>query len=480
MHKRKKMRIFKARTSGKGRLYNFPLLMYKIPMFPPFPTGRAAAVCAEIARRIVSGESEIVRTAETAESEERRGSGLTLGAAVCADGSGRRLVLATNSGTTRAIRLGTDEILGLPAEFVPPVVGADEIARALSGNDAEIHALTERINALKGRAETRNIMEEIGTLSDRRRRLCAESLARVHALYSFRCADGSVRSLAEICTERNRGRLPPTGTGDCCAPKLLDAAFSRGLTVESMSEAAFPSGEEIAPCDERCGIVLPAMLGLRIIYRDDDICAIDKQSGLLSVPGRTEKDSAETRFRRLFPRSPAQPAVHRLDMETSGIMLLAMNGESQRAMQRQFEGGKVRKEYVALLDGVLAKRGIPASGVMETFFRVDIENRPHQIWDREFGKKAVTEWKILGVERRGFPDGTTRNATRVLFMPRTGRTHQLRTASADEHGFGVPIIGDSLYGTKADGVRLMLHARKIEFDHPRTGERMTIEREEEF
>lgn len=112
---------------------------------------------------------------------------------------------------------------------------------------------------------------------------------------------------------------------------------------------------------------------------------------------------------------------------------------------------------------------------MELFFRLDVENRPHQIWDEENGKKAVTEWEILGVERYNAPDGTTRNVTRVLFRPKTGRTHQLRLASADEHGFGCPIVGDTLYGKCEDGERLMLHARKITFPHPATGEIMQIE-----
>ena len=112
---------------------------------------------------------------------------------------------------------------------------------------------------------------------------------------------------------------------------------------------------------------------------------------------------------------------------------------------------------------------------MELYFRLDVENRPHQIWDEENGKKAVTEWEILGVERYNAPDGTTRNVTRVLFRPKTGRTHQLRLASADPHGFGFPIIGDTLYGKCADGERLMLHAQKITFPHPATGEIMQIE-----
>jgi tRNA pseudouridine32 synthase/23S rRNA pseudouridine746 synthase len=130
-------------------------------------------------------------------------------------------------------------------------------------------------------------------------------------------------------------------------------------------------------------------------------------------------------------------------------------------------------KYFSMNDEEINRRKF--HGFMELYFRLDIENRPHQIWDEENGKKAVTEWEILGVERYKAPDGSTRNATRVLFKPHTGRTHQLRLASADPHGFGVPIIGDTLYGKCEEGERLMLHAQKITFPHPTTGEMMTIE-----
>ena len=211
---------------------------------------------------------------------------------------------------------------------------------------------------------------------------------------------------------------------------------------------------------------------------------MNKQSGLLSVPGRGEdkQDCVESRFRRLFGDAVEilQPAVHRLDMETSGIMILAFTKEAHRELNRQFEAKEVQKEYVALLDGILPKMGISPHGQMELFFRLDVDNRPHQIWDAEKGKSAITEWEILGVERYHAPDGSTRNASRVLFKPHTGRTHQLRLASSDSHGFGCPIIGDTLYGHCEEGERLMLHAQKIEFTHPTTGRRMTIESAPEF
>ncbi len=440
-------------------------------MFPPFPTQKAAKICAIVIEKINSGEIKIERVTQI--SEERRENGFMVGALVCTDKNGDEKNLITISGISRRLVLPAS----LPFIFVPPIVSAAQIADALSENDAEIHALTQKINAEIERS--RNVVIEprrnVNDLIERRKILCATSLSRVHALYNFHFANGEKKSLFEIL--KTPAKLPPTGTGDCCAPKLFDFAFKNALLPVSLCENVFPSGEEKNPCDERCAILLPKMLGLKIIFRDDDICVIDKPSGLLSVPGRGEEkhDSAQTRLRRLFPQIPEKCAIHRLDMETSGIMILAMNLESLKKMQRQFENGEVKKEYVALLDGVLSKMGIAKTGEMETFFRVDLENRPHQIWDSVHGKKAITRWEILGVQNYHAPNGEIRPATRVRFLPQTGRTHQLRTASADLHGFGVPIIGDSLYGKKDAGERLMLHAQKIEFLHPRTNQKIVFE-----
>lgn len=436
-------------------------------MFPPFPTQKAQKICLLVLEKIKSGEIGVEQVTE--ESEERAESGFMIGAMVCADDAGNERVFVTNSGISRTLVIPPNlKIEGLNVEIAPPIVSAKKISLALKKNDTEIHDLTKKIQ------ENRPSPAEKNAIAQKRKKLCAESLSRVHALYSFHCADGAVRSLLDICALTNGGRLPPTGTGDCCAPKLLDYAFANSLTPVSMAESFFPTGEFHEPCDERCGILLPVMLGLKILYRDDDICVVDKQSGLLSVPGRGEakRDSVETRLRRLFPACISQPAVHRLDMETSGILVLAFTKDAHRALNQQFERGEIQKEYVALLDGVLAKKGIASHGTMELFFRLDVENRPHQIWDAEHGKHAITEWEILGVERYRAPSGSVRAVTRVRFVPHTGRTHQLRTASADAHGFCTPIIGDTLYGHCDEGERLCLHARKIAFTHPRTGERM--------
>ncbi len=495
-------------------------------MFPPFDEEPAAEICRKMIEDLDTGR--LVLEQVTAVSEERAGNGLMLGALLARDSDGNKVVLKTISGLSRNLREAADaeEPSRLHAGhgesrfsdgsvIVPPLVSAAERDSALEANDAEIHALTRRIEALAAATaqhaatedkagttalaepaaapdakeepccgESKKLEAERKQLEAERAALCRESLAKVYQLYAFHCADGVLRSLNSICKERNIS-LPPTGTGDCCAPKLLDYAFSHQLQPVSMCEMYYGkptankmSGQSYPPCDERCGILLPAMLGLEILYRDEHIIVVNKQSGLLSVPGKIEKDCIVNRVRRLFPHCIEQPAVHRLDMETSGLLVLAFTKEAHRALNRQFEEGSVQKQYVALLDGVLAARGIPAHGTSELYFRVDIENRPHQIWDEVYGKKAVTEWQIIRTETYYAPGeqksvpGAGRPATRVLFTPHTGRTHQLRLASADSHGFGIPIIGDTLYGTCEPGERLMLHAQSLSFTHPATGERM--------
>ena len=543
-------------------------MIRRAALFPPFPEEKAAKVLEKLMQALTEGRISLEQVARP--SEERKNPPIMLGALVCTDKNGNEVNLVTNSGNARKLKIEAHKgaIRVHPRSsasdftLVPSIVSPEEIESALAENDEKIHELTRKLKNEAHKGAIRGYPRS--SASNELKQLCAASLEKVHALYQFHCIDGKVHSLKEICAAYNRGKLPPTGTGDCCAPKLLDYAFSHDLHPISLAEMVLEkqsvrdcspevagrkadgnererraesptdarSESEVAtgtpkqktengkmndenfeagktsplkndfshekpnyslftnhysltsPCTERCGILLPAMLGLRILYRDEAICVVNKESGVLSVPGRGEdkQDCVESRFRRLFGEKVeiAQPAVHRLDMETSGVLILAFTKEAHRELNRQFEAKSVEKEYVALLDGVLPKKGIAPHGKMELFFRLDVENRPHQIWDAENGKSAVTEWHILGVERYHAPDGTVRPATRVLFLPHTGRTHQLRLASADGHGFGTPIIGDTLYGKCEKGERLCLHATKVTFTHPVTGERMTVESECEF
>lgn len=200
---------------------------------------------------------------------------------------------------------------------------------------------------------------------------------------------------------------------------------------------------------------------LTIHYHDDAIVVTDKPGGLLAVPGRgpARQDCLVSRLRRRFPEMIAQPAVHRLDMFTSGLMVLALTREAHRMLSKQFEERTVVKRYLAMLEGT-----VPGErGEIQLPFRLDPDNRPFQIYDPIHGKMGHTLWETLSVEN---------GRTRVLFTPITGRTHQLRLHAAHHLGLGCPIVGDSLYGRGREGDRMLLHASVLEFDHPETGVRM--------
>lgn len=440
-------------------------------MFPPFDEELAFKYCKEIISLLEEKKLSLVYTTEKI-SAERFANGIMIGVLVAKNSVQENKILFTVSGISRRIEGKFHDAI-----FIEPIVSNRKIMSALQKNDREIHLLTEKLKSCQ--------KEDIQELQLRRSTLTSESLEKVHELYSFYCFDGKIRSLKQIC----KNQLPPTGTGDCCAPKLLNFAFKNNLTPLSMCEVFYGrstekkiSGCKYSPCDERCGLILPEILGLKILYRDKDIIVVNKQSGLLSVPGRgpEKQDCVVNRVKKLFPECIEQPSVHRLDMETSGLMVLAFTKDAHRNLCRQFEEGLVQKKYVALLDGILAKKGIAQTGTMELYFRLDVENRPHQIWDSVYGKKAITEWQILNVEKYSSPLENKKNVTRVLFIPHTGRTHQLRLASADSHSFGVPIIGDTLYGHCEPNERLMLHSCYIKFTHPSTGQVMEFNCESDF
>jgi tRNA pseudouridine32 synthase/23S rRNA pseudouridine746 synthase len=200
------------------------------------------------------------------------------------------------------------------------------------------------------------------------------------------------------------------------------------------------------------------MSGLDIVHQDAAIVVVNKPGGLLAVPGRgpDKQDCIVNRVKALIPDCLEQPSVHRLDMDTSGLMVLALNATSQRHLAKQFENRQVQKTYVAILQGIVDTD----AGEIELAFRLDPENRPHQVYDPIQGKTGLTRWRKLGVEN---------GCTRVEFEPVTGRTHQLRLHAASEHGLGCPIVGDRLYGTGTEPGQLRLHAVYLSFVHPETG-----------
>ena len=276
----------------------------------------------------------------------------------------------------------------------------------------------------------------------------------------------------------NSSIKPPAGSGDCCAPKLLQYAFQHQLTPVAMAEfwwgispnSEIRKHENFYPsCQSRCKPILKHMLEgvkmdenlllkslsknleLKIIFEDDDLIIINKPPEFLSVPGKEIKDSVYTRIKQKYPSATGPIIVHRLDMSTSGILVLTKTKQANKILQDQFIKRTVKKRYVALLSGKLTKK----NGTITLPLRLDLNDRPRQLVDFVNGKKAETNWTVIAQNTK---------QTRIHFYPITGRTHQLRVHAAHKDGLNLPIIGDDLYGTKQD--KLYLHADFIEFTHP--------------
>lgn len=392
--------------------------------------------------------------------------GQMFGVLVCVDGKGNEVVLKAFSGQY-------DGRYGIEG-WVPPAFDTSAYRTIIGGSEKAFLEFGKKIGEASGDTEA------IAELEAARKQLSQETQKSIFELYRFHCADGSVKSLDDIFGDRK----VPTGTGDCCAPKLLNHAYKHGLLPISMVEWYYGApnrskGREsknyYPPCDSRCKPLLGAMLGIDIIYRDDSIIVVDKPSGLLSVPGRGEdkQDCVVNRMKRLFPLCIEQPSVHRLDMDTSGLLVLAFTQKAHRELSIQFIKRQVHKRYIALLEGVVTA----GKGKVELAFRYDPERKPRQKYDPVLGKWGTTLWEKIRVEPFG-PDA--RLVSRLRFTPLTGRTHQLRLHSAHEKGLGHPIVGDPLYGTGEAASRLMLHAYELEFIHPETKEPLHFIVEPEF
>jgi tRNA pseudouridine32 synthase / 23S rRNA pseudouridine746 synthase len=317
-------------------------------------------------------------------------------------------------------------------------------------------------------------------LKKQRRELSRTLQTQMHNAYVLTNFAGETRSLRELITE---GAMP-TGMGDCCAPKLLYYAATHDLTPLAMAEFWWgnPSidgykiqGEFYGACVERCQPLMGFLLSgkksppashlfaslasqdLQIIYEDEYLIAIAKPAGLLSVPGRylDTQDSVLSRLRQSLGEDKPLYPVHRLDRQTSGILLLARDLDSLRDLSEQFAERKIHKVYEALLSGKIEKE----HGTINLPLWSNPENRPFQQVDFERGKTSITEFRLLGDQE---------NYSRLEFMPLTGRTHQLRVHASDPRGLGMTILGDRLYGCAAATDRLHLHARELTFMHPRS------------
>jgi tRNA pseudouridine32 synthase/23S rRNA pseudouridine746 synthase len=308
--------------------------------------------------------------------------------------------------------------------------------------------------------------------------------------YTFLNKEGKTKSLKEIFEATAFGK-PPSAAGECATPKLLQFAFANGYRPLAMAEfwwGASPKSEirkhkQFYPaCAGKCKPILAHMLegirmeenpfllpaaeniSLEIIYEDELLLVVNKPAGLRSVPGIDIDDSVYSRLKSMLINTEPR-LVHRLDMGTSGLLVVAKTPQAHKYIQRQFLDRTVIKRYTALLSKVLEKE----EGEIKLPLRADLFNRPLQMVCFESGKKSLTRWKV--VERNIA-------TTKVHFWPHTGRTHQLRVHSAHELGLNAPIVGDDLYGTSAE--RLCLHAAYISFVHPATKERLSFEVSENF
>jgi tRNA pseudouridine32 synthase/23S rRNA pseudouridine746 synthase len=356
---------------------------------------------------------------------------------------------------------------------------AAERRRLLADHAAERAAIATRLDALDAaRAE----------LARGRAGRSRALMTRIHDSYAIASARGERRPLRALFAPGE----PPSGAGDCAGPKLLGHAYRLGATPLALAEfwwGAPPAtggrraGQFYPSCRGKCGPLLAFMLdGLacaaapvfgaaaipadepRVVHEDPWLVIVDKPCGLLSVPGRDDRlqDSVVTRLR---ARWPGATAVHRLDLDTSGLLVAAKDPATHAALQRAFARREVDKRYVAWLDGPVAGD----RGTVALALRVDLDDRPRQLVDPEHGKPAITDWQVI--DRAGA-------RTRVHLVPHTGRSHQLRVHAAHPLGLGAPIVGDRLYGRAAE--RLALHAEALAFVHPHTGRRVALERPAPF
>ena len=334
-----------------------------------------------------------------------------------------------------------------------------------------------RISALKSERKTRSAALQ-------------QKLFEQFGMLNYR---GEVKNLCEIFGQTVH-KTPPAGAGECAAPKLLQQAYLHGWKPIAMAEFWWGDspkteirhhGHYYPACKGKCEPILQHMLqglqveenpmlkrmqvpsqNLEIVYEDPWLSVINKPAGMLSVPGKEDAVSVYSLMREQYPEADGPLTVHRLDMATSGLMLIAKTKRVHQNLQAQFKNRLVRKRYVALLEGIVPKD----KGTVDLPLCLNPLDRPRQMVHTEHGKPAITDYQVL--ERL---DG---KRTRIAFYPRTGRTHQRRIHAAHPLGLLCPIIGDELYGEKAD--RLYLHAEYLEFTHPITGETVRITKEAEF
>ncbi len=334
------------------------------------------------------------------------------------------------------------------------------------------------------------LLSTIVSLKEERKIRSGNLQKQLFEQYNFLNAKGQRKNVVDVFQEFDN-TTPPAGSGECAAPKLLQYAYENKMTPVALAEfwwGCSPASEirrhknYYPACRKKCEPILGYMLeGMVVdpnpmqqettlaielpqIYEDEDIIIINKPAEFLSVPGIYVKDSVYNRVLQRYPEA-GPIIIHRLDMSTSGLLIVAKNKASHKFIQDQFIQHTIKKTYIALLDGTIEAN----SGLIDLPLRVDLADRPRQMVCYTYGKPAQTKWEKMAVEN---------NKTRVRFYPLTGRTHQLRMHAVHPKGLNTPIVGDDLYGRKAN--RLHLHAASITFIHPSSKQEMTFEIDPDF
>ena len=399
--------------------------------------------------------------------------------------------------------------------------------------------------------EVRHFDIEIERLKTERKERSAALQRKLFEQFRMLNAQGEVKDLYTIF-EQTVQKVPPAGAGECALPKLLQYAYLHQLKPLAMAEFWWgdsPKNEIrhhgycYPSCKGKCEPILQHMLQgleidenpllnpvheeeeLEIVFEDEWLLVVNKPAGMLSVPGKAEdRDSVYHRLKKKYPEATGPMIVHRLDMATSGLLLVAKTKEVHQDLQAQFANRSIKKRYVAVLDGAIIKTEKETKPIAEKAIliakntvstkktakaertgstgRIELPlclnplDRPRQMVSSEHGKEAITEYQIISESERITSESEntfnesnridesersineSRKYTRIIFYPLTGRTHQLRVHAAHPEGLGCPILGDELYGKKAD--RLYLHAEYIEFRHPIYGDILCIQKEADF
>lgn len=382
--------------------------------------------------------------------------------------------------------------------FVPPVYDLLHPDSYFQDEEKNISRINDTLHHMEQGADEQTVAAQ---KEERKRR--SQALQQwLFTQYRFLDAKGREANLMEIFADyytthapvnpsakrsnATTPKLPPSGSGECCAPKLLQAAYCQGLRPVAMAEfwVGRPPKDELRidghfypACSGKCRPILTHMLQgldvepnpllqrarsvaaeLQVLYHDADLAVVVKPSGMLAVPGNDpELPSVLTELLTRFPHATGPIIVHRLDMDTSGLMVVSLNATAYHHLQRQFVEHHVEKRYVARLEPSTPGAHQPPTGTIDLPLCPNPYDRPRQMVSSQYGKRAITRYNII-------------EECYVQLWPETGRTHQLRVHCAHPDGLGRPIVGDNLYGTAS--ARLCLHADSLAFTHPTTGERL--------